>query len=190
MVRTYLIATWVVNSRVSDALLAGLVGIAISVAACSPSVVHARQNTFIAKFKDWEVHRGRVGAATVCYAATLPKKRSGKYTRRGETSLIVSFWPSQKISGQVEIRAGYTYKPESAVMLEFNNGTKFRLKTEGDTAWGVDASDDNKIVNNLSNRVWLRVYGQSSRGTRTTDSYSLSGFRDAFKRARVACGMK
>ncbi len=168
----------------------GLAGVAILVAAWSPSVVHALQNTFVAKFKDWEVHRGRVGAATVCYAATLPKKRSGKYTRRGETNLIVSLWPSHKVSGQVEIRAGYTYKPESTVMLEFNNGAKFRLKTKGDTAWSVDASDDKKIVNNLSNRVWLRVYGLSSRGTRTTDTYSLSGFRNAFTRARVACGMK
>ena len=149
----------------------------------------ARRNTFVAKFKDWEVHKAQIGAATVCYAATLPKSRRGKYTRRDETSLIVSFWPSRKVAGQVEVRAGYTYKAASVVTMEFNNGTKINLNTKADSAWGVDASDDQKIVKNLSDRVNLKVYGRSDRGTQTVDTYSLSGFRDAFKRAKAACGM-
>jgi len=177
------------NSRTSVTLLAGLVGIAVLATAISPSAAQARRNTFVAKFKDWEVHKAKIGAATVCYAATLPKRRRGKYTRRDETSLIVSFWPSRKVSGQVEIRAGYTYKADSVVTMEFNNGTKFKLNTKADSAWGVDASDDSKIVKNLGDRIRLRVYGRSARGTATVDTYSLSGFRDAFARAKSACGM-
>lgn len=161
---------------------------AISIAT-SPVTAQIKRNTFVAKFKDWEVHKARVGAATVCYAATLPKSRKGKYTRRDETSLLVSFWPSRNVRGQVEIRAGYTYKPDSVVTLEFNNGTKFKLNTKADSAWGVDASDDSKIVTNLSDRVRLKVYGRSIRGTQTVDTYSLSGFRDAVARAKAACGM-
>lgn len=166
-----------------------LMAAVLSATAVSPADAQARRNTFVAKFKDWEVHKARVGAATVCYAATLPKKRSGRYTRRDETSLIVSFWPSRRVQGQVEIRAGYTYKADSVVTMEFNNGTKFKLNTKADSAWGVDSSDDKKIVTNLSDRIRLKVYGRSSRGTRTVDTYSLSGFRDAFARAKSACGM-
>lgn len=166
-----------------------IVTLAIAAPLASHANAQARAGTFVAKFKDWEVHKARVGAATVCYAATLPKRREGRYTRRDETSLLVSFWPSRNVRGQVEIRAGYTYRADSVVTLEFNNGTKFKLNTKADSAWGVDSSDDEKIIKNLGDRIRLKVFGRSTRGTRTVDTYSLSGFRDAFARAKSACGM-
>ena len=149
----------------------------------------AGSGSFIVKFRDWEVHKAQVGGARGCYAAAIPKKSRGKYKRRGETSLLVSFWPSHKIRGQVEIRAGYTYKAGSVATLRFNNGATFKLRTDADSAWGDDAAADRKIVKNLSDRARLTVTGRSSRGTRTVDTYSLSGFRAAFARAKSTCGM-
>ncbi len=145
--------------------------------------------SFVAKYKDWEVHKARVGAAAVCYAAAMPKRSRGKYKRRGETSLLVSFWPKHKLRGQVEVRAGYRYKAGSVATMKFNNGAEFKLRTEDDSAWAQGEAQDRKIAKNLSDRARLTVIGRSSRGTRTVDTYSLSGFRAAFARAKSACGM-
>ncbi|MCY4394706.1 MAG: invasion associated locus B family protein [Rhodospirillaceae bacterium] len=178
----------VANRRhlVAIAILAGW-----ALPASLATVVQAQSGTgsFIAKFQDWEVHKARVGDATVCYAAAIPKRSQGKYKLRGETSLLVSFWPSHKIRGQVEVRAGYTYRNRSVARLRFNNGAAFKLRTDADSAWGDNAAQDRKIVKNLSDRARLTVTGRSSRGTRTVDTYSLRGFRAAFARAKSACGM-
>ena len=172
-----------------------LVGIAV-LAAAAPSVLHAQDKprpaasgSFLERFNDWEAHRSKVGGVRVCYAATKPTKSTGKYKRRGEIVLFVSFWPDEKIAGQFEIRAGYTYKAGSAVRLVFNNGAAFRLTTRADSAWSARPAAERKIVRHLADRRSLKVYGRSSRGTRTVDTYSLNGFRAAVQRARAACGM-
>ncbi len=173
-----------------------LLAAAACLAACAPAGVGATAaraqdgpKSLIAKFRDWEAHKTRVGGVTVCYAAAVPIKSKGKYRRRGETSLLISFWPERKIRGQVEVRAGYRYKDGSAATLTFNNGAKFRLRAEGDGAWARNEAADRKIVKQLSDRARLTVTGRSWRGTLTVDTYSLTGFRAAFARARTACGM-
>ena len=145
--------------------------------------------SFLAKYKDWEAHKARVGGGAVCYAAAVPKRSRGKYKRRDETSLLVSFWPKHRIRGQVEVRAGYRYRGGTVATLKFNNGATFKLRTGNDSAWAADAAEDRKIVRNLSDRARLTVTGRSSRGTLTVDTYSLSGFRAAFARAKSSCGM-
>lgn len=154
-----------------------------------PSLAQSGPKSFLAKYKDWEVHKAQVGGAAVCYAAALPKRSRGKYKRRGEASLLVSFWPKDKVSGQVEIRAGYRYKAGSVATLKFNNGATFKLRADADGAWARDAAEDRKIVRNLSDRARLTVTGRSSRGTLTVDTYSLNGFRAAAARAKSSCGM-
>ncbi len=145
--------------------------------------------SFLAKYKDWEVHKAQVDSGAVCYAAAIPKRSRGKYKRRDETSLLVSFWPKHKVRGQVEVRAGYRYKAGTVATLKFNNGATFKLRTSADSAWADDAAEDRKIVRNLSDRARLTVTGRSSRGTLTVDTYSLNGFRAAFARAKSSCGM-
>ena len=176
------------NRRGLSAVVLFIAG-AVSVVQAPAALAQAGPKSFIAKFQYWEVHKARVSSAAVCYAAAMPQRQKGKYKRRGETSLIVSFWPSHKVSGQVEVRAGYKYKARSVATLKFNNGAAFKLRTSADSAWGKNSSEDRKIVKNLSDRARLTVIGRSSRGTLTVDTYSLNGFRAAFARAKSACGM-
>ena len=174
--------------RLSGAI-AGIVAGAFAVTQAQSALAQSGPKSFLGKYKDWEAHKAQVGGDAVCYAAAIPQRSRGKYKRRGETSLLVSFWPKDNIGGQVEIRAGYRYKAGTVATLEFNNGAKFKLRTDADSAWGKNAAEDRKIVRNLSDRARLTVTGRSSRGTLTVDTYSLNGFRAAFARAKSSCGM-
>ena len=176
-------------SRTRPAGRAMLAAAALAAGAAAGAPVHAASKSFIARYGQWQAHKAQIEGAAVCYAAAMPIRQQGKYKRRGETSLIVSFWPARKVSGQVEVRAGYTYRAGGPVTLTFNNGTKFTLRTVADGAWSRNGAEDRKIVKNLADRARLTVTGRSSRGTRTVDTYSLKGFRAAFARAKSACGM-
>ena len=83
---------------------------AMSLIAALP--VHA---DFLGKFGDWEAHARSDGGTKVCYAASVPQKSTGDYTKRGDIFLLVSHRPADKMFGFVSLEAGYTYdqKPKS-----------------------------------------------------------------------------
>jgi invasion protein IalB len=144
------------------------------------------KHEFLGRFTDWEAHKARIGGEEVCYIASLPKKSEGKYTRRDETSVLVSHWPKRKVFGQVEVRAGYSYRKNSKVSFDSEKG-KFTLWTNRDTAWAKNAAADKKIVAALKKGLKLTVIGYSTRGTKTTDTYSLKGFTKAYEKITDEC---
>lgn len=160
--------------------------VAPALAATKKAAKNDDKHEFLGRFDDWEAHKARIGGETVCYIASLPKKSEGKYTRRDETSVLVSHWSKRKVFGQVEVRAGYTYKKNSKVKFDSDKGD-FELWTTRDTAWAKDQAADRKIVEALKKGLKLIVVGHSSRGTKTTDTYSLRGFTKAYEKITDEC---
>ena len=67
---------------------------------------------------------------------------------------------------------------------------KFQLFTSGSRAWSFSVSEDLKIINAMKTSLKLSVIGTSSRGTITTDTYSLLGFTKAYQKINEACQKK
>ena len=68
------------------------------------------------------------------------------------------------------------------------DGKKFKLFTKGGNAWATDASADKALVAAMKAGRRMIIKGTSSRGTLTTDTYSLSGLTAAIKAIDKACG--
>ncbi len=170
------------------ACIVALAVLAVPAVATGPAAAQKKNanHDFLGRFKDWEAHKARIGGEEVCYIASLPKKSEGKYTKRDETSVLVSHWAKRNVFGQVEVRAGYTYRKNSKVKFDSDKGD-FELWTTKDTAWAKDKAADAKIVEALKKGLKLVVIGYSTRGTKTTDTYSLRGFSDAYKKITEAC---
>lgn len=149
----------------------------------------AEEVKFLGTFGAWEASISRVGNGRVCYMTSLPTKSQGKYKKRGEASIIVTHWPGRKRLHEVSIVAGYTYKPESNVAATVD-GTAFDFYTDADRAWRYSPREDLELVRAMRKGRILVVKGASSRGTRTTDTYSLRGFTAAHKAINKACGVK
>lgn len=126
---------------------------------------------------------------SVCYVHAEPRKKTGKYRRRGPTYLQVTNRPSEKIYDEVSVTAGYIYKSKSAVVAEID-GQKRKLFTSGGTAWSNNKKDDRILVREMLSGRELVIKGMSSRGTLTTDYYSLIGFTLAYRASAKACGIK
>ena len=95
--------------------------------------------------------------------------------------------PADKVKGEVSVSTGYTYKEGKDAEAEIE-GKKFKLFTRGENAWAYDAAEDKAMVAAMKAGKQLIVRGTSSRGTATTDTYSLSGFSAALAAIDKACG--
>lgn len=130
-------------------------------------------------FKDWSVFRDDSGASRVCYMSSVPKKLRGDYDRnnRGETRVFVTHFGSAD-RNVVSVLAGYKYQKQSDVVLNID-GKDISLFTQDNRAYSFNASDDNTLVTRMKRGNKLIVTGISSRGNKTIDEYSLSGFTKA-----------
>ncbi len=155
---------------------------AVSVLLLSASPAEAE---FLGKFGDWEAHTASDGGATVCYAATVPTKSEGNYTRRGDIFLLVSHRPNDNQTGVVSMEAGYPYGDNSQVKARIG-GADFPMFPSGELSF---AFDDPPLVQAMIRGADMVVTGTSRRGTLTTDTFSLTGFTAAYRAASQACGV-
>lgn len=138
--------------------------------------------------QDWSAFRYKEDGETVCYMASEPKKAEGDYTDRGDVYAIVTHRPASNRIGEVSINAGYAYQKESSVRLKIGSNS-WDLFTNGSSAWAPSPEDDQAIVKAMKGGSNMTVKGTSSRGTLTTDTYSLLGFSKAYGAISQACGL-
>ena len=86
----------------------------------------------------------------------------------------------------ISVEAGYTYKQGSDVTVLIGGAT-FTLYTDGGYAWADDAKTDRALIENMKRGRSMVIKGISSRGTITTDTYSLVGFTAAYGAIGKAC---
>ena len=123
---------------------------------------------------------------TGCYMLAQPEKDEGNYTQRGPIYVFVTHRPAMKIFDEVTINAGYTFEKDSTVKVTIGN-RDFTMATDGDRAWVESAATDKQMVAAMKQGTAMTVRGASNRGTRTTDTYSLSGFSATYKAVADVC---
>ncbi len=142
----------------------------------------------VGDFGDWSAFKFSEDSGLACYMSSEPTKAAGNYTKRGEVFAIVTHRPAEKRIGEVSIIAGYTYKKDSKVKVAIGK-QNFDLFTQEDGAWALDTTADEKLVQAMKKGNRMVVKGTSSRGTLTTDTYSLIGFTKAYRAIGKACGL-
>lgn len=140
-------------------------------------------------FGDWRAFTYEEGGNKVCYVSSQPKKVEPKGKVRGDAYILITHRPAENSTHVVSVTAGYTYKAGSEAVATVDRRA-FRLFTEGDTAWARDDTTDKGFTTAVRTGQGLVVKATSSRGTNTTDTYSLKGSGDALKAIGEACGVK
>jgi hypothetical protein len=140
----------------------------------------------LGEFKHWSAHEFREGRAKTCYAHGEPTKMTGKYKTRGRTFIQVTHRPAEGTWNEVGITGGYSYRADSEAIVTIDK-KRFVLFTDKDTAWAKNSRQDRILVRALKKGRIMTVRATSSRGTVTIDTYSLSGFTQAYKAMGRAC---
>lgn len=142
----------------------------------------------LGKFSNWEAWELDDTGGKVCYMLSAPTKDSGAYKARGDIYALVTHRPAEGTRNVFSYIAGYEYQAKSAATVKIGDN-KFSLFTQSDTAWAPDANTDNAIAEAIRKGSNMVVTGTSSRGTATTDTFSLKGSGDAHEAINKACGI-
>ena len=137
-------------------------------------------------FKDWNAYTWVEGGQKVCYMLSRPTKSLPTNVNRGEIYMMVTYRPKSRSKEEVSHVTGYTYKDKSTVDMTIDK-RKFKLATDNDVAWVADGESDDKVISAMRGGSRMVIKGTSSRGTLTTDTYSLQGFTAAHKQIRKSC---
>ena len=148
----------------------------------------AQTPQLIGNYGDWSAYSFNENGSKVCYMVSQPKKAEGNYSKRGDVFALVTHRPGENTKNVFSYITGYTYKDGSDVTVQVNSQT-FTLFTEKDMAWTPDQDSDNRLADSIRKGSDLVVKGTSSRGTLTTDTYSLKGSGDAHDAINKACGV-
>lgn len=130
--------------------------------------------------KDWGAYRYEDDNGRICFISSEPKKSIGDYDpkNRGDIHVFVSHGPGKAERDVVQVIAGYRYKKQSEVTLKIDRNS-FNLFTIDDRAYAESEEQDIQIIAAMKRGTKMTVIGTSSRGTVTTDTYSLLGFTKA-----------
>ena len=133
---------------------------------------------------DWRIFSAAVEGRTLCYAASVPKEKTGNYSKREEPFLMVT-GRSASVD-EVSLSSGYPYKEGSEVTVSVD-GKSSRFFTKGSRAWAFKTEQDNQLIASMVRGSTLTAKGTSQRGTYSLDTYSLKGFTRAHQRLKALC---
>ncbi len=144
----------------------------------------------IGEYGDWVAYTYKENGKNVCYMASVPKRDEGKYTRRGDIYAVVTHRPGENSFDVFNLVAGYTYQKSAKVTVKIGTQTFDKFFIDDDKAWTLTEKDDKALVAAMKRGQRMIVNGVSSRGTKTKDTYSLSGFTRAYNAISAKCGKK
>ena len=120
-------------------------------------------------------------SSEACAIYQFPVAEKGDYTQRGQ---VVYFVIKEGNVMYVRADAGYTYDEKKYIKVSID-GSNFQFFGDGDTAWSMQ--DDRLIIDAMKAGNKMQVIGFSSRGTETTDTYSLIGFTSSINKLNKSC---
>ena len=140
----------------------------------------------LGKFKDWESFVLLRDTNKVCFAQSIPVVRAPKKLKREPSRLFVSFRPVENIKNEISVTNGYKFKLKAPVTAK--SGKKvYDLFSKGRFAWVIDNKDEAKLILTMKKASRLMIIGNTDKGDKTTDHYSMMGFTKAYNSAKKNC---
>lgn len=170
---------------------AARLSLVLALAAVALPASAADQPTLLGSSKDWTAYQANSPDGKVCYALSKPTAINPKKAARDPIFMLISTWPGRNVRDELQIVPGYVYKEGEAVFAQVGSTrTEFFTRNDGKSgsAWVKEERDETALVAAMRGGSTLTVSGVSKRGTKTTDTYSLSGITTALDRAHSACG--
>lgn len=140
----------------------------------------------VASFGDWGAYVAAAGKGKTCYALAEPKERQPSGLKRDKAYIFVSTRTGEGVTNELSIIMGFDVKAESTPRGEIGP-TGFDMVAQKDKLWVRNAAEEGHMLDAMRKGQRLVVKAMSSRGTNTTDSYSLSGLAQALDRVRKEC---
>ena len=170
---------------------------AVFSAAMSPNIAFAQakkpaspadQAVLLGQFGDWGAYTASPGGKKVCFALSKPTSAvtdpAGR--NRDPAYAFISTRPAEKVKNEVSVIVGYPQKPGHDANGTIGSAT-YVMYTQNDGAWVKNAAEETQMVEAMRKGADLVIKSESSRGTKTTDTYSLKGVGEALDKVAAEC---
>jgi hypothetical protein len=146
------------------------------------------QPALLGQYGDWGAYSATPGGKKICFALAKPNASATNPPNRPRDPafLFISTRPAEKVKEEVSVIIGYPFKPNSDASAEIGSAN-FAMYTQADGAWIKNAAEEARMVDAMRKGADLVVKGESGRGTKTTDTFSLKGIDQALRRVAQEC---
>jgi hypothetical protein len=146
------------------------------------------QPTLLGQFGDWGAYAAANGGKKVCYALAKPAATQTEPANRPRDPVFVfvSTRPSENVHNEISIVQGYPFKPGTEATADLGSA-KYAMYTQADGAWIKNAAEEARMVDAMRKTGEMIVTGESGKGTKSTDRYSLKGLSQALDRVASEC---
>ena len=171
--------------------LAALALPSLALAQARPPASPTAQATLLGQYGDWGAYSATPGGQKVCFALSKPSSQvdnpPNRRTAANPVYLFISTRPAEKVSNEISVLVtGYVFKPNSEASVAVAGAT-FAMYTQNDGAWVKNAAEEAKMIDTMRKGADVVIKATTSRGTQTTDTFSLKGISQAVDRAAQEC---
>lgn len=164
---------------------------AVATAQPKPPANPTAQATLLGQYGDWGAYSASPGGQKVCFALAKPTSSvdnpPSRRTAANVVYLFISTRPAEKVSNEVSVLVtGYEFKPNTEATVAVGGAT-FPMYTQKDGAWVKNAAEEAKLLESMRKAGDVVIKATTSRGTQTTDTFSLKGISQAVDRAAQDC---
>ena len=154
----------------------------------APPAPGGGQPTLLGQFGDWGAYTASNGGRKVCYALAKPASTATEPAGRPRDPVFVfvSTRPAEKVVNEVSIVQGYPFKPGTEASVDLGSA-KYAMYTQADGAWIKNAAEEARMVEAMRKTPEMIIAGESGKGTKSTDRYSLKGLSQALDRVAQEC---
>jgi invasion protein IalB len=159
--------------------------------AAKPPANLTAQAALLGQYGDWGAYTAAPGGQKVCFALAKPSSSvdnpPNRRTAANPVYLFISTRPAEKVNNEVSVLVtGYTFKPNSEASVAVGPAN-FAMYTQNDGAWVKNAAEEAKLLDTMRKGADVVIKAMTSRGTATTDTFSLKGIAQAVDRASQEC---
>lgn len=177
---------------------------------CTPALAETKKDKdpatkpeLVASYGDWSVYHSQAGKNRVCYTLASPKTRDPEELKRDPGYAFISERPSEHVHHEVSFVMGFEIasdepakdssdkkkdkKPKSVTPTAAVGDSEFELLPKGANLWVKNAAQEGQLIEAMRHGAKLEIRAASKKGSVTTDTYSLTGFKQAIDRAAKDC---
>jgi len=142
----------------------------------------------VGQYADWGAYVAVPNGKKVCFALAKPSssKTSPPNRPRDPAYAFISTRPAEKVTNEVSIMIGYQIKPGDDSSLSIGNA-HYAMYAQGDGLWIKNAAEEDRLIDAMRRGADATVKATSSKGTDTTDVFSLKGLSQALDKVAQEC---
>lgn len=144
--------------------------------------------TLVGQFGVWGAYVAAPGGKKTCFVLAKPTSSQTNPPNRPRDPIFafISTRPADKVKDEISVTVGYPLKADAPASIEVA-GARYEMYAEDDGLWIKNATEEQQLVEALRRSAEAVVKGISTRGTETTDVFSLMGVTQALDKVAQEC---